>query len=277
MPAPTLVVRGVEVPKLGYGTWQVEGAAARDGVRDALALGYRHIDTARMYGNEAEVGEGLRASGVRRDDVWLTSKVWPADARAGDLRRSAERQLADLGVDHLDLLLLHWPAPDVPLAETLGALTALRDEGLIRELGVSNFPSALLREAAALAPVFADQVEYHAYLPQDAVLAACHESSTMLTAYSPFAHGRLLADPVLAEIAAAHAATPGQVALAWLLEQELVSAIPKASSHERRAENLGALALELTSDEHDRVGALRARHLRTADPGFAPAWDPPGS
>lgn len=274
MPTTTLTIHGTEVPKLGLGTWQLTGDAAREGVRDALQLGYRHIDTARMYANEVEVGEGLRESGVAREDVWLTSKVLPGDARESDLRRSAERQLADLGVERLDLLLLHWPAPDVPLEETLGALAALREEGLIRELGVSNFPSAKLREAAALAPVFANQVEYHAYLPQDAVLAACHETSVMLTAHSPFAHGRLLDDPVLAEIAAAHDATPGQVALAWLLEQELVAAIPKASSSERRAENLGALELELSGEEHDRIGALRSRGVRTANPGgLAPAWD----
>lgn len=274
MPSSTLTVRGTEVPKLGYGTWQVTGDAARESVADALHLGYRHIDTARMYRNEAEVGEGLRGSGVPRDDVWLTSKVWPDAARANDLRRSAEQQLEALGVDRLDLLLLHWPAPGVPLAETLAAMAGLREEGLIGELGVSNFPSGMLREAAALAPVFANQVEYHAYLPQDAVLAACHETGTMLTAYSPFAHGRLLDDPVLAEVAAAHDATPGQVALAWLLEQELVSAIPKASSSARRAENLGALELELSADEHDRIGALRSRRMRTADPGgLAPAWD----
>ena len=274
MPAPTLIVRGTKVPKLGFGTWELTGDDARDGVRDALQLGYRHIDTARIYGNEMQVGEGIRESGVPREEVWLTSKVWIDAARAGDLRRSAEQQLTDLGVERLDLLLLHWPAPKVPLAETLGALTALRDEGLIRELGVSNFPSAMLREAAAQAPVFANQVEYHAHLAQDAVLAACHESSVMLTAYSPFAHGRILDDPVLAEVARAHDATPSQVALAWLLDQELVSAIPKASSHERRAENLAALELELTTDEHDRVGALRSRGLRTADwAGLAPAWD----
>ncbi|MDQ3632250.1 MAG: aldo/keto reductase [Actinomycetota bacterium] len=274
MPSPTVTVNGVSVPRLGFGTWQVTGVAAREGVRDALQLGYRHIDTAKMYANEVEVGEGLRESGVPREDVWLTSKVWIDAARESDLRRSAEQQLTDLGVDRLDLLLLHWPAPEVPLEETLRALTALRDEGLIGELGVSNFTSALLREAAALAPVFTNQVEYHAYLAQDAVLAACHESSVMLTAYSPFAHGRLLDDPVLADVAAAHHATPGQVALAWLLEQELVAAIPKASSNERRAENLGALDLELSSEEHDRIGALRSRHMRTANPGgLAPAWD----
>lgn len=274
MPTATLTVRGIQVPRLGLGTWQLAGAQARDGVRDALALGYRHIDTARLYGNEVEVGEGIRESGVPREELWLTTKVWPDAARADALRRSAERQLTDLGVERLDLLLLHWPAPGVPLAETLGALVALREEGLIRELGVSNFPSAMLREAAALAPVFANQVEYHAYLAQDAVLAACHESSTMLTAYSPLAHGRLLDDPVLLEIARAHEATAGQVALAWLLEQELVSVIPKAASHARRAENLAALTLELTPDEHDRIGALRARGLRTADPaGLAPTWD----
>ncbi len=274
MPSPTLSVRGVSVPRLGFGTWQVTGLAAREGVRDALQLGYRHIDTARMYANEVQVGEGLRESGVPREEVWLTTKVWIDAARASDLRRSAEQQLTDLGVDRLDLLLLHWPAPGVPLAETLGALAGLREEGLIRELGVSNFPSALLREAAALAPVFTNQVEYHAYLAQDAVLDACHESSVMLTAYSPFARGRLLDDPVLVDVAAAHDATPGQVALAWLLAQELVAAIPKASSNERRAENLAALELELSPEEHDRIGALRSRGIRTADPsGLAPTWD----
>lgn len=274
MPSPTLSVRGVSVPRLGFGTWQVTGRAAREGVRDALQLGYRHIDTARMYANEVQVGEGLRESGVPREEVWLTTKVWIDAARASDLRRSAEQQLTDLGVDRLDLLLLHWPVPGVPLAETLGALAGLREEGLIRELGVSNFPSALLREAAALAPVFTNQVEYHAYLAQDAVLDACHESSVMLTAYSPFARGRLLDDPVLVDVAAAHDATPGQVALAWLLAQELVAAIPKASSNERRAENLAALELELSPEEHDRIGALRSRGIRTADPsGLAPTWD----
>ena len=274
MPSPILDVRGVSVPRLGFGTWQLTGRAAREGVRDALQLGYRHIDTARMYANEVQVGEGLRESGVPREEVWLTTKVWIDAARASDLRRSAEQQLTDLGVDRLDLLLLHWPAPGVPLAETLGALAGLREEGLIRELGVSNFPSELLREAAALAPVFTNQVEYHAYLAQDAVLAACHESSVMLTAYSPFARGGLLDDPVLGDVAAAHDATPGQVALAWLLAQELVAAIPKASSNERRAENLAALELELSPDEHDRIGALRSRGIRTADPsGLAPTWD----
>jgi diketogulonate reductase-like aldo/keto reductase len=273
MPSPTVTVRGVTVPSLGYGTWQVEGEAAYEGVLDALELGYRHIDTAFMYGNEAEVGRGIADSPVAREDIWLTTKVWLGDAAPDDLRRSAERSLESLGVDQVDLLLLHWPNPDVPIADTVNAFVGLREEGLIREFGVSNFPSGLLREAVAAGPVFTNQVEYHAYLPQPEVLAVCEEHDILLTAYSPFAHGQLLDDPVLADIAADRGATPGQVALAWLLEQPRVCTIPKASSHERRQENLAALSLELSEGERERIGTLGARRLRTGDPDFAPVWD----
>lgn len=273
MPASTLTVRDTIVPSLGFGTWQMQGDAAREGVLDALRLGYRHIDTARMYDNEREVGAALAEAGVPRDELWLTSKVWMDDAAPEALRRSLEAQLEALAVDRLDLLLLHWPAPDVPLVDTLGALTAARDEGLISQLGVSNFPSGLLREAVELAPVFTNQVEYHAYLPQDAVIAVCREHDVMLTAYSPFAHGRLLDDPVLSSIAEDRGVTPGQVALSWLVAQEHVCAIPKASSHDRRAENLAALSIDLTGSERERIDALGTRGLRTADPSFAPVWD----
>jgi 2,5-diketo-D-gluconate reductase B len=267
-----VTISGVDVPALGFGTWQITGDGAREAVLDALELGYRHIDTARMYENEPEVGAGLRESAIPRDEIWLTTKVWQDNARADDLHRSAERQLSDLGVDAVDLLLLHWPAAGVALSETLDAMTRLREEGLIRELGVSNFPSALLREAVQLAPVFCNQVEYHPYLSQAAVLDVCREHDVLLTAYSPFAHGHLLDDPVLTEIGAAHGKSAGQVSLRWLLDQPGVAVIPKASSHDRRAQNLDVFDFTLDDDERDRIAGLE-RGRRTANPPWAPAWD----
>jgi diketogulonate reductase-like aldo/keto reductase len=270
--AMTVTVQGAEVPKLGYGTWLVEGEAAYDGVLDALALGYRHIDTARAYGNEREIGRALADSGVPREQIWLTTKVWRDDAAAADVGRVFAQQLSDLQTDHVDLLLLHWPA-ETPLAETLGAMDALREQGLARRIGVSNFPSALLRQALELAPIFAVQVEYHPYLPQGPVMSVCHEHDLLLTAYSPFAHGRVHEDPVLQEIGARHGKSAGQVALRWLLDQPHVVAIPKASSHDRRAENLDVFDFDLSDEERGRVAALSQRHLRTADPPWAPVWD----
>jgi 2,5-diketo-D-gluconate reductase B len=270
--AQTVTVRGVEVPKLGYGTWLVEGRAAYEGVVDALELGYRHVDTARAYANERAVGQALADAGVPREELWLTTKVWYEDAAADDVRRSFEQQLFDLGVDYVDLLLLHWPA-ETPLAETLGAMDELRRQGLARQIGVSNFPSGLLRQALELAPIFTDQVEYHPYLPQGPVMNVCLEHELLLTAYSPFAHGYVHRDPLLAEIGARYGKSAGQVALRWLLDQPNVVALPKASSHERRAENLDVFDFDLTDDERGAIAALAHRHLRTADPEWAPAWD----
>jgi 2,5-diketo-D-gluconate reductase B len=268
----TLTVQGTEVPKLGYGTWQVTGRDAEEGVEDALRLGYRHIDTARAYENEDEVGRGLKASGVDRDEIFLTTKIWLDDFRHDDLVAAAEDSLRRLQVDHLDLLLLHWPNPDVPLAETLAAMVELRERGLIRRLGLSNFPTALVDEALRHAPVFANQVEFHPYLGQGALLAQAREHDLLLEAYSPFAHGRLHDDPVLTEIGDAHGKTAGQVALRWLLDQPQVCTLPKASSHERRAQNLEVFDFELSDDERAQIAGLE-RGERTADPPWAPDWD----
>jgi 2,5-diketo-D-gluconate reductase B len=269
----TVTVQGVEVPKLGYGTWLVEGQDAYDGVLDALELGYRHVDTARAYGNERWIGRALADSGVPRDDIWLTTKAWYEHAEPELLTRAFHEQLADLRVERVDLLLLHWPAAEVPLRQTLGAMEALREQGLVAHVGVSNFPSELLREALSLAPVFCDQVEYHPYLPQGPVLHECLEHDLLLTAYSPFAHGHVHQDPTLREIGARHDKSAGQVALRWLLDQPNVAAIPKASSHERRAENLDVFDFALDDDERAAVAALSRRQLRTADPDWAPDWD----
>jgi 2,5-diketo-D-gluconate reductase B len=268
----TVEVRGVRVPALGFGTWLIEGEAASEGVRDALEVGYRQIDTARAYGNEREVGRGIAESGVPRDEIYLTTKVPHDEATADQVERAAEESLERLGVDRLDLLLLHWPSPDVPLEETLTAMSAIREDGRTREIGVSNFPAGLLGQALELAPVFCDQVEYHPFLDQSRLLELARENDVLVTAYSPLAHGRVPKDETLRRIGSDHGKTAGQVALRWLLDQPGVIAIPKASSHERRVENLDVFDFTLTDDERAEIDA-QPKNVRTANPPWAPDWD----
>jgi 2,5-diketo-D-gluconate reductase B len=268
----TVEVQGTAVPALGFGTWLVEGEAAAEGVREALAIGYRQIDTARAYGNEREVGRGMQESGVPRDEIFLTTKVPHDEATADRVERAAEESLERLGVDRLDLLLLHWPNPEVPLEETLTAMNAIREDGRTRQIGVSNFPAGLLRQALELAPVFCDQIEYHPFLAQSRLLELARENHVLITAYSPLAHGRVPSDETLTRIGRSHGKTAGQVALRWLLDQPGVSPIPKASSHERRAENFDVFDFTLTGEERAEIDAL-PKDVRTANPPWAPDWD----
>jgi 2,5-diketo-D-gluconate reductase B len=267
-----LEIQGTTVPKLGFGTWQIEGPQCQEAVEDALAIGYRQIDTARAYANEEHVGRGIAAAGIPRNEYFLTTKIARDEYAPDDLRRAAEDSLRKLGVDGLDLLLLHWPNPDFPLEDTLGALIGLRDDGLIKHLGVSNFPPGMLREAIGLAPIFTDQVEFHPFLGQDALVELAIEKDFMVTAYSPLARGKVPEDATLREIGEAHGKTAGQVALRWLLDTPQVCTIPKASSHERRVENFEVFDFELTDDERARIDAL-PKGERIIDPGFAPDWD----
>jgi 2,5-diketo-D-gluconate reductase B len=260
------------IPKLGFGTWRLAGRECEDGVADALAAGYRHLDTAAAYGNEEEVGRGLAASGVDRADVWLTTKVRPDDLAPDRVRASLEGSLTRLGADHVDLYMIHWPNPRVPLAATLETMTALRDEGWTRELGVSNFTAEQFREAIDLATVIVNQVEFHPYLGQEALLEVCDERGVELTAYRPLAKGDVARDPVIREIAEAHGATPAQVTLRWLIDHPPVSAVPKASSPERRRENLAALELELTHEDRARIDAL-PKNRRAVETSWSPRWD----
>ena len=268
----SLEIQGTTVPKLGFGTWQLNGRECEEAVRDALEIGYRHIDTAQAYGNEAEVGRGLAAGGVERSEIFVTTKISPADFEPARVRAAAENSLHALGTDYVDMLLLHWPSDDVSLEATLSALVDLREDGKIRQLGVSNFPTGPLRRALATAPVFANQVEYHPFLGQQALLELAVERDFMLTAYSPLARGKVPTDPTLNEIAEAHGKSPGQVALRWLLDQPNVAAIPKAASHERRAENFDVFDFELSDDERAWIDAL-PKDQREIDPGHAPDWD----
>jgi 2,5-diketo-D-gluconate reductase B len=268
----TVTIQDVRVPRIGYGTFELSVAECVEGVRDALELGYRHVDTARAYANERGVGRGMADSGVPREDIFLTTKIRPADLGAESARASVEGSLRDLGTDYVDLILIHWPNPEIPLEETLGTLTKLREEGKARQLGVSNFPSALLRRALDLAPVFTNQVEYHPFLIQPPVLDVLREHGVMLTAYGPFARGRVHTDPVIAGIAAEHGVTTAQVALRWLIQQPGVVTLPRSSRHDNRAVNLDVFGFELSDEESSRITALD-RGLRLYSPAWAPDWD----
>ena len=268
----TLTVQGAPVPRLGFGTFELPGKPCREGVRDALEIGYRHIDTARGYENEAEVGAGIRDSGVPREQIFLTTKVPPDQAEPAALRETAEASLRDLGTDYVDLLLLHWPNPDVPVARTLEAMRAVQEAGKTRHVGVSNFPPRLLREALEHAAVFADQVELHPFLGQDELLALAEEHDFTVTAYAPLAHGKVPDDATLQEIGREHGKTAGQVALRWLLELPRTTVIPKASSHERRVENFDVFDFELSAAARERIAAL-PKDQRDFDPPFAPDWE----
>lgn len=267
---------GARMPALGLGTWELAGSVAVRIVEYALEVGYRHIDTAQMYGNEAEVGTAVRASGLRRDELFVTTKIWPDRFRNGELQRAAAESVERLGFVP-DLLLLHWPNPAVPLAETIEALADARARGLTRHVGVSNFPSALLAEAVRLSPVplVTDQVEYHPFLSQKRVLTACRAAGMALTAYCPLARGRVFQDETLRRIAARYGKNPGQVALRWLVQQPMVAAIPRSAKPERVRSNFEIFDFALTADEMEQISALARPDGRVVNiEGLAPEWDP---
>jgi 2,5-diketo-D-gluconate reductase B len=266
-----LELQGTRVPRIGFGTWQITGRACSEAVEDALALGYRHIDTARVYDNEREVGTGLSASGINRDEVWITTKIPYGDLARDRVRAAAEGSLRDLGLDRVDLLLIHWPNPSVQLEETLDAMRELRDEGLVSHLGVSNFPPGLFRHALELAPILTNQVEFHPFLAQDALLRIAGEHESSVTAYAPLAQGEVAHDPVLTEIGEAHGRSAAQVALRWLLDHDRALVVPKAAGHRNRAANLD-VNFELDAEERARIDAL-PKDRREFDPSWAPDWD----
>ena len=263
---------GAHVPKIGLGTWQNQGQTCVDAVRTALELGYRHVDTAQMYENEAAVGRAIEAADVSRDELFLTTKVWRSNLRYDDVIETVEASLDDLGTDYVDLLLVHWPHPRVPIEETLGAMTELRGRGTVRHIGVSNFTAAQLQEAIRIAdsPIVTNQVLYHPYADQSAVRSVGREHDVAVTAYSPLARGAVLDDDVLAEIGDRYEKSPAQVALRWLVQQDGVVAIPKASSREHLEANLAVFDCELSSAEINRIDALTPG-LRTRLYNLTPA------
>lgn len=275
--APTISAHGATMPAVGYGTMSFpEPDRAVELIVHAIESGYRHIDTARKYGSEQWVGEGIRASGVDRDELWVTTKVTEDNAAADDFARSVETSLSTLGLDYVDLLLIHWPQASVPLEETLGALAHAKRRGLTRHVGVSNFTVALLDEAVAKSPepIVANQIEYHAYLRQDKLLAACARHGVIITCYAPLARGRLLDDSVINDIASTHGRSPAQIALRWLVQQPGIAVVPRALEFSEIEENIELFDFELTDGEMDRVGALRNHDIRIVDPPTRrPVWD----
>ena len=271
---PVIEAQGMRMPKLGLGTWEMTGAECRKAVEHALALGYRHIDSARVYGNEGTIGNTISAAAVPRAELHLTTKVWMDRLTPDGMRLAIGRALEALKTDYVDLLLIHWPTPDMNLAISLETMMRLREEGKTRAIGVSNFPVALMKRAVdeVRAPIACNQVEYHAMLDQSAVLAYARAHGIAVTAYSPLARGRLASNSVLGRIGRKHGATAAQVALKWLLDQDMVAAIPKAARPENLRANLDALRLVLDDEDRAAIDAL-PKHERVLDPSWAPAWD----
>ncbi len=267
---------GAQIPAIGFGTWTLKGDECARLVAHAIDTGYRHVDTADLYDNEEAVGEGIRASGSGRDDVFLTTKVWHTNLAAGDFQRSAENSLKKLGVDNVDLLLVHWPSRTVPLAETVGALNEMKDRGLARHIGVSNFPVRLVDEAAGLSkhPLVCNQVEYHPMLNQDAVIAACRRHGMAVVSYCPLCRDTdLLASEPITGLASKYGRTAAQIVLRWHVQQNGVICIPRTKTPARVAENFAVFDFELGDAEMTSISTLGARALRICDYEFSPEWD----
>jgi 2,5-diketo-D-gluconate reductase B len=269
-----LKTQGISMPKLGLGTFRMQGDACRAAVESALSIGYRHIDTAEMYGNEEPIGAALAAAGVQRGELHITTKVWHENLAPEAIRRAFDASLKKLRLDHVDLYLVHWPSKAANWGAVFEILMKLKEEGRTRAIGVANFTTALLKIAVEdiRAPIACNQIEYHAMLDQSKVLAYLNAKSIPLVAYCPLAQGRVASDPVLAEIGAKHDATAAQVALKWLLDQDGVAAIPKASRIESQQANLDALKITLDDADRNKIAAL-PKDSRCVNPGFAPAWD----
>lgn len=272
---PLLHAHGCAMPQIGFGTSQLGDCG--DLVATALKAGYRHIDTAWKYGSEKGVGAGIRASGVPRADIFLVTKVSHEYLRADAFAKSVEESLANLQVDYVDLLHVHWPSPEkVPLSETMAALAKAKRDGLARHIGVANFNIALIEEAQhhCPEPLVTLQAEYHPYLDQRKVLDYCHRKGMIFTAYCPLARGRLFEDPVIGAIAQAHNKTVAQIVLRWITQQGAIAPIPRSSNPQRIAQNLDVFDFELSAAEMQRIHALARADGRIANPaGRAPAWD----
>jgi diketogulonate reductase-like aldo/keto reductase len=273
---PAYSAHGAQIPALGFGTSPMTGSFAPETVVAALHAGYRHVDTARKYGTERAVGEAMRASGVPRSEISLTTKVSHENLRAEDFAKSVDESLAALDVDYVDLLMVHWPNPDIPLRETMAALAKAKRQGLARHIGVANFNIALLEQAIALCPepLVALQAEYHPYLDQSKLLAAVRARGMAFIAYCPLGRGRLFSDPVLTEIANARGKSIAQIALRWLMQQN-VAAIPRSSNPARIADNFKVFDFTLNDAEMDRIAALKRPDGRIANPveRVSGGWD----
>jgi 2,5-diketo-D-gluconate reductase B len=259
----TVTAHGATLPVIGLGTWMLKGEAASAAVAAALEAGYRHVDTAIGYGNETEVGEGLRRSGVARDEIFLTSKI-----------RAAEASLNRLGIDQLDLLLIHWPSQALSAAETIRSLGRVKQRGLTRHIGVSNYTVRLLDEswAATEEPIVVNQCEHHPYLDQTALMAATARHGMAFVAYCPLGRSEVLDEPVVKDIAGRHGRSPAQIVLRWQVQKGCV-AIPKSAHPARIRQNLDIAGFELGAADIAAIDALRVEGGRICESAFSPDWD----
>jgi len=269
-----LQTQGLSLPRLGLGTFRMQGEVCRAAVESALALGYRHIDTAEMYGNEDAVGAAISASRIKRGDLHVTTKVWHENLAPDGIRRAFDASLKKLKLDHVDLYLVHWPSKNMNLPAIFETLLKLKQEGRTRAIGVANFNIALMKTVVEQikAPIACNQIEYHVMLDQTPIRKYLASKSIPLVAYAPLAQGRAASDETLIGIGRKHNASAAQVALKWLLDQDGVAAIPKASRKESQQANLDALKLKLDDEDRKAIAAL-PKGKRFVNPGFAPAWD----
>lgn len=274
---PSIKHQGTSMPRLGLGTMaHPEPGEAANLISYALTSGYRHIDTARKYGSEEWVGEGIKKSGIPREDIWVTTKVTEDNAKADDFARSVEASLNAMQLDYVDLLLIHWPSRDIPLEETLGALAKAKNEGYALNIGVSNFTVNLMDQAVKLCPekLFLNQFEYHAYINQSKVIEACKKHDLIMTCYVPLGRGKILQDPILKEIGDFHGKSIAQVGLRWLIQQEGTIVIPGARATPRIDENMNIFDFELSAEEMNMISKLQANNHRAVNPEVRrPVWD----
>lgn len=270
----TIATQGVNIPRLGLGTYRLAGSDAQAPVESAIALGYRHIDTATMYDNEAGVGAGIAASGIKRSELFVTTKVWHDQLAPHAVERAFDTSLSKLKLDYVDLYLVHWPSPEMDMAATLEALVSLRERGLTRAIGVCNFNLPMIRHAVEKvgAPIACHQIEYHPFLSQAPMLSYLQSKGIPLTAYCPLAQGRAASDATLNQIGQKHGASAAQIAIAWLMDQEGVVAIPKAGRPESQKANLAALDIKLDDADRAAIAAL-PKDQRFVRPSFGPDWD----
>jgi diketogulonate reductase-like aldo/keto reductase len=273
-----VAANGAKIPVIGLGTMTLMDAVCIEAVETALRLGYRHIDTAERYRNETEVGEGLRrglrANGLAREDVFVTTKVFHDRLAAADFERSLDQSLRNLELSWVDLLLIHWPNPKVPLKETLDLLCKARRDGRAKHVGVANFTTSLLQDAVKLAsePLVTNQIEVHPFIDQDKVLAACRVHGLAVTAYCPLARGKVPGNDVLARIGRAHGKTSAQIALRYLVQQGIIP-IPRTSNPDHLAANLATFDFTLSDVEMTEIAGLKHIGLRVVNPPHAPRWD----
>jgi 2,5-diketo-D-gluconate reductase B len=269
-----LKTQDISLSRLGLGTFRMQDGVCRAAVESALDLGYRHIDTAEMYGNEEAIGAAIAAARIPRNDLHITTKVWHENLAPDAIRRAIDGSLKKLRLDHVDLYLVHWPSKNMNLPVIFETLMKLKAEGRTRAIGVANFNVALLRTVIEeiKAPIACNQVEYHVMLDQTRLAKYLSAKSIPLVAYCPLAQGRAASDETLGAIGRKHGGTAAQVALKWLLDQDGVAAIPKASRKESQKANLEALSLTLDSDDRKAIAGL-PKDRRCVNPGFAPAWD----